>query len=85
MQLLQLMHRFVNSRTGRICGWISFIAMVWMAIASLANLVLRRYSGQQFGLSDAFLLVIAFFAANAARSVYVIYIHRGRSRITEDK
>jgi hypothetical protein len=51
----------------------------------LGNLVLRRYTGEQFDLTDGLLLVVAFFAANAAWTMYVTYIRPSRSRDTEEK
>jgi hypothetical protein len=84
-RLVRLAHRFQSSRIGRICGWTSFIVMGWMDIGMLGNLVLRRYTGEQFDLTDGLLLVVAFFAANAAWTMYVTYIRPSRSRDTEEK
>jgi hypothetical protein len=85
MRIVRLAHRFQSSRIGKICGWINLFIMGWMVIASLGTLALRRYTGEQFDLFDALLLVIAFFAANAARTMYVIYVRPGRSRDVQGK
>jgi len=84
MRLVHLAHRFQTSRIGRFCGWISLVSMAWMLIASLGTIARRRYAGESFELFDAFLLVIAFFAANASRPIYLT-IRSARSPATEGK
>lgn len=73
MQLIRLAQLFANSRLGKICGWISCCSMAWLAIASLANLVLRRDSGYPIDFVNAVLLFVTFFAVNASRTVYVTF------------
>ena len=85
MRLVHQVHRFQTSRLGRICGWFCLLATGWMAIASIGTIALRRYTGEQFVVFDAFLLVIAFFAVGAARAIYTMHIRPAHSRATEGK
>ena len=82
-RLVHLVHRFQSSRIGRLSGWISLLTVGWMAIAATGTIGLRRYVGEPFVLFDAFLLVIALFAVNAARTIYLTYIRSARSRAPE--
>ena len=84
-RLLQLVHRFENSRLGLISAWISFIAMAWIAIVAPVQLVLRRLSGAEIELTDAVLVLLAFVAARACRAIYVALILPARSRAAARK
>ena len=84
-RLLQLVHRFENSRLGSISAWVSFIAMAWIAIVAPVYLVLRRISGAEIDLTDAVLLLLAIIAARACRAIYVVLILPARSRAAARK
>ena len=72
-RIVRLAQRFVSSRLGKVCGWICFCQMILLAIASLTNLVLRRFSGDPIDMADALLLLFAFFGFNVSRVIYVTF------------
>ena len=83
MQLVRLAQQFASSRLGKVCGWICFCQMTLLAIASLANVVLRRFSGNPIDLTDALLLFLAFFGFNASRAFYVTFSLSVRPRASK--
>ena len=80
MRLLQLMHRFQNSRLGVISAWLSLASMTWIAVVASAHLVLRRFDVVEIDFTDAALLFVAFVAVRACRAIYVVLILPARSR-----
>jgi hypothetical protein len=84
-QFIRLAHWHQNSRIGKFFAWFAIIHMAWIALACLANLVIRRYTGEQFDLTDALFLVIGFFTVRASRAVYFTLILQGHPRANGNK
>ena len=71
MGIVRAAHRFRASRTGKVVGWITVLAMASVAMRAFVTLILRLLSAESLGLTDAVLFSLGLFAARGSWAVYV--------------